>query len=180
MCQISNPPTLKCWSQNTITLYQPAACHRVRPHSCLCCPQALCLLFTHLDSWSLLSPVRVSCHLSSSPKVSCNRKPSRWVARGSPQRCPPGAQVLGKRSLSPAPGRSHSWALPPHHPQTCPHVPEALLTPRPAPTGLLIATELLIATAVGAARFPEGRCSKTGHIRGCGCSAPGGTDYGLR
>lgn len=128
-----------------------------KPHSCLYCSSSssLCLLFTYLDSWSLLNPVRVSCHLSSSPKVSCNRKPSRWVAHGSPQCCPLEAQFLGKRSLSTALGRSHFWALPPHHPQTCPHVPEVLLTPRPAPTGLLISTQLLIATPIGAARFTE-------------------------
>lgn len=157
MCQISKPPHTQLEPEYYNLV--PTCCHKMKTVLlvCLCCSSSSppSLLSTYQDSWSLLSPVRVSCHLNSSPKVSCSRKPSQWVAHGSPQCCPQGARVLGKFSLSTALGRSHPWALPPHHPQTCPHDPEALLTPRPAPTGLLISAQLLIATPIGAARFAE-------------------------
>lgn len=67
---------------------------------------------THRGSWSPLRPARASCHPSSSPKASCSRKPSRWVAPGS-QRCRPwGAQVLGRRGLSPAAGQAFPGPVP--------------------------------------------------------------------
>lgn len=157
VCAKPNPPhTLEVLEPEHHSLI-PTCCRRVKTAllSMLFLKLVPSPRFTYQDSWSLRSPVRVSCHLSSSPKVSCSRKPSRWMAHGSPQCCPPGAQVLGKCSLSAALGRSHSWALPPHHPQTCPQVPEALLTPRPAPTGLLISTQFLVATPIGAAGFTE-------------------------
>lgn len=72
---------------------------------------------THRDSWSPLRPARASCHPSSSPKGSCSRKPSRWVAQGSPRRHSRGAQVLGRGGLSPAAGAASlgpaptSWSL---------------------------------------------------------------------
>lgn len=83
---------------------------------------------THRDSWSPPRPARASCHPSSSPKGSCSRKPSRWVAQGSPRCHPRGAQVLGRGGLSPAAGAA---SLGP-----APHVPEPALTPRAGPTGL--------------------------------------------
>lgn len=105
---------------------------------------------THRGSWSPPRPARASCRPSSSPKGSCSRKPSRWVAQGSPRRQPQGAQALGRGGVSQQPVQLR-WALPPprahaHPPPQGPpspprahtHSPGPILTPEPTltPQGL--------------------------------------------